>query len=98
LDSCEETSTPHCRETKTICRNAERPPFRAAPDEPISLSEGEAPTPVHPAVNFLLSGLEVRVLDNELNKLNRPTERAIDADLVNLIRYLNDGAVRDADL
>jgi hypothetical protein len=38
------------------------------------------------------------VLNNKLNKLNRPTERAIDADLVNLIRYLNDGAVRDADL
>jgi hypothetical protein len=38
------------------------------------------------------------VLNNELNELDRPTERAIDADLVNLIRYLNDGAVRDADL
>ncbi|EPR77071.1 hypothetical protein ADILRU_0582 [Leifsonia rubra CMS 76R] len=38
------------------------------------------------------------MLDNELNELDRPTKRAIDADFLNLIRCLNDDAVRDADL
>jgi len=98
VDSCEETSAPHCCETKAICRNAERPPFCALPNEAVCLSEGEAPTPIHSTVDSLLRGLDIRVLNNEIHELNRPTKCAVDTHLLNLIRDLNDGAVCYADL